>query len=73
MSQKFVWELPDGICRFNPKCLKNLLDYQINQSEQKKTKKKYVLYFESVKEPKISMGATRRNSPQEPEIKQDSS
>jgi hypothetical protein len=23
-NQKFVWELPDGICRLNPKSLKNV-------------------------------------------------
>jgi hypothetical protein len=40
ISQQFVWELPDGICRLDPKALKNILRHHINQSKRKKNSKK---------------------------------
>jgi hypothetical protein len=67
-SQKFVWELSDGICTLNPKSKKKLSKYQIYQSERKFSQKKYVSYLKSVKEPKIRMGATRRNLQAQPEM-----
>jgi hypothetical protein len=33
-SQKFVWRLPDGICRLDPKTSKKLSEHQLNQSER---------------------------------------
>jgi hypothetical protein len=44
-----------------PKILEKLLEHQINQSERKFSQRKYVYYLKNVKEPKIRMGATRRN------------
>jgi hypothetical protein len=63
-SQKFVWELPDGIGRLNQKSSK----HQINQSERKCSQKNYVSYLKSVNEPKIRIGVTRRNWPAQPKM-----
>jgi hypothetical protein len=41
-----------------PKILKKSSKHQINQSKQKFTLENYVSYLESVKEPKIRIGAT---------------
>jgi hypothetical protein len=49
-----------------PNMLKKLSEHQVNQSEQKFSQKNYVSYLKSVKEPKIRVGATRRNLPREP-------
>jgi hypothetical protein len=69
-SQKFVSELPEGICRLNPKSKKNHRSTKINQSERKFSQKNYVSYLKSVKEPKIRIGATRRNLQAQPKILQ---
>jgi hypothetical protein len=50
-----------------PEILKKLPEHQIYQSKRKCSQKKYVKFFKSVKEPKIRMGATRRNLPREPQ------
>jgi hypothetical protein len=36
LCQNFVWKLPDGICKLDPKSNK-FLEHQINQSERKKS------------------------------------
>jgi hypothetical protein len=66
-SQKFVWELPDGTCRLDPKSLKKLSERQINQNENL-SKKLCFLYLKSGKEPNILIGATRRNLQARPKI-----
>jgi hypothetical protein len=62
-SQKFVWELPDGTCKLNPK---KIIETP-NQNENV-PKKNYVSYFKSVKEPKIRIWATRRSLQAQPKI-----
>jgi hypothetical protein len=49
--------------RAQPKILKKNSELQVNQSKRKFSQKKYVYYLKSVKEPKIRMRATGRNSP----------
>jgi hypothetical protein len=44
-----------------PKIFKKMSEHQINQTDRQFSQKQYVLYLKSVKEPKIRMGATRRN------------
>jgi hypothetical protein len=41
-SQKFVWELPDGICRLDPKSSKKLKKHKINQPKQNFSQKKNI-------------------------------
>jgi hypothetical protein len=41
-SQKFMWRLPDGICKLDPKSLKKLSEHQIYQSKRKFSQKKYI-------------------------------
>jgi hypothetical protein len=48
--------------------LKKNSEHQINQSEQKISQENCVSYIKSVKEPKIRMGATRRNLQAQPKI-----
>jgi hypothetical protein len=50
-----------------PKTIKKLSKHQINQSERNFSQKG-CLYLKSVKEPKIRMGATRRNLQARPRI-----
>jgi hypothetical protein len=49
------------------KMLKKIVEHQINQSEQKSSQKNYVYNLKSENEPKIRIGATRRNLLREPE------
>jgi hypothetical protein len=51
-----------------PKNIKKLSEHQIYQSGRKFFQKNYVSYLKSVKEPKICMGATRRNLQAQPKI-----
>jgi hypothetical protein len=53
---------------FQPKILIKTSKHQINQSKRKFSQKNYVSYLKSVKEPKIRMGATRRNLQAQPKI-----
>jgi hypothetical protein len=62
-----------GISRLNSKSLNNLSEHEINQSERTFSQKNYVSYLKSVKEPKISMGATRQNFQARPKVPQKSS
>jgi hypothetical protein len=59
-SQKFVCELPDGICRLNPNP-KKMIGTPNLPIKTKLFLKNYDSYLKSVKEPKIRIGATRRN------------
>jgi hypothetical protein len=52
--------------RAQAKILKNVLNTKTTNQNEKFSKKKYVKFLKSKKEPKIRMGVTRRSSPREP-------
>jgi hypothetical protein len=64
--QKFVWGLPDRVCRLNPKSKKKYQNTKSTNQNKKFPKKNYVSYLKSVKAPKICMRATRRNLQTQP-------
>jgi hypothetical protein len=51
-----------------PKILKNHRNHKSTNQNENFPKKKYVKYLESVKEPKICIGATRRNLQAKPKM-----
>jgi hypothetical protein len=67
-SPEFVWRLPDGICRLDPKSKKYYRNAQLSTQNANFPKKKYVQNLKKEKEQQICMGAPRRNVQARPKI-----
>jgi hypothetical protein len=55
-SQKFIWELQDGICKLNPKCKKKIAGTTNQPIRTKISQKKIYLVTQKCKRAKNSYG-----------------